>query len=160
MRIKLILLTIFILAAVAAKADTRYEYMRSKVYLNYEVAAKRTGALEDIPVFKGTVINRGDKPLRLVEITLSFLDQYGSPSRKMIFYPVKYYKYLIGSHGIPLQSKYETDFNYLCRDCSMRWFQNFKAEVTDVDFVKEGFSLNRLYNPFVVLYEKMQSIKK
>ena len=52
------------------------------------------------------------------------------------------------------------NFSFTCKDCSMNSFQNYRAEVSEIEFSKSGFSAEHLYNPFLVLYDKMKKIKE
>ena len=159
MRIIVVLLLALVFVTGAAIADSKYEYVYRQMTLEYEMVAKRTGSLDDLAVFKGTVYNNGDKEIRLVEVTVQFLDRFNNPFKEVRYYPVKYYKYVVGSAGAPLEAEYQIDFSYICRDCPIEWFHNFDAEITDIEFVKSGFAVEHLYNPFLVLYKKIQSIK-
>lgn len=160
MRAMVLLLLVLALVSGIASAESKDDYMYGKVSLYYEADTKKTAALEEIPVFKGSVRNHGEKVLSSVEVTVHFLDRFGNSFRQMKFYPVKYYKFIIGSKGFPLKPNQEIDFYYLCRDCNLVWFQNYKAELSDIEFSKPGLSLDLFYNPFIFLYDKMKSLRE
>jgi hypothetical protein len=143
-----------------AWAGPKDDYMRRKVSLSYRMEQMRTNRLEDIPVFKGSVKNRGDRELSLVEVTVHFLDNFGASKRQLIYYPVKYYRFIVSSSGTPLEPSGRIEFAYRCPDCSVKWFQNYRAEISDIEFTKSGFSLDQFYNPFLAIYDKLKKIKE
>ena len=91
MRALVVLTLVLTMSVSVAWAGPKDDYRKRKVSLSYRAESKRTAHLADIPVFKGTVKNLGDRELRLVEVTLHFLDRFGTTTREIKYYPVKYY---------------------------------------------------------------------
>lgn len=157
-------IALFILATLSftgiVYADDIDDYIDRKISLRYANSIEKTKDLREIPVLSGTIRNRGNKSLSKVEITLFFIDKYDNSFKEKQFYPVKYYKFIVGSNGQLLEPGQQVKYYYPCEECRKHWFDNYEVEITDIRFHDYGFALNLLYNPFIFLYEKALSLRE
>lgn len=153
MRALVIFALLSAIALGAAGADTAGDYKTRWVFLAHKAEIIQTPSLNEILVFKGKVKNLGDQVLSRVEVTVYFSSRSGKPIGEIKYYPIRYYKFIIGSRGEPLKPRHEMDFSYTCEECSPGLFENYEAEVSDVAFVEYGFSLERFSNIFKFLYD-------
>lgn len=143
-----------------ADADSSEDYKTKRVFLTHKTDIMVTSSMLEIPVFKGKVRNLGDQVLSRVEVTVRFSSRSDKPLGEIRYYPVRYYKFIVGSSGEPLKPHHEMDFSYTCEECSPDLFDNYEAEVSDVAFVKYGFSLERFSNIFKFLYDQTGALRE
>ena len=123
-----------------AKAATKLERLVGEVeYLdkvhitNLRVGVGKSYRGEEKAVF-GTVVNKGDKTLDKVQVTVYFLDEQGRP-----MYEERYHAVLVSSYSSdngPLRPNYRESFGYSARDVPDGWSGDVDAKVTNLEFSK------------------------
>lgn len=160
MRALVIFALVSAIALGVADADSGGDYKTKKVFLSHKTDIIETSTMLEIPVFKGKVRNLGNEVLSRVEVTVRFSSHSGKPIGEIKYYPIRYYKFIVGSAGEPLKPRHEIDFSYTCEECSTGLFENYEAEVSDVVFVKPGFSVERFSNIFKFLYDQTGPLRE
>lgn len=111
------------------------QYMKELALINFEVGeGEKYG--KTVPGVFGTIVNKGSRTLKKVQITVYFLNKKGTVIGEEDFYPVLVTKYSIGRGNKPLKPNYEKDFGYNVKDSAPSSWVQATAQVTDIEFVK------------------------
>ena len=118
--------------------EEKQAYIKNVILKDFKVSeGKKYGFGDPVPGVFGTIVNKGDKSLKRVEITVYFLDKNGTVIGEKDFNPVLVSKYSFGDDNKPLKPNYVKDFGYSVEDSApSSWSKKAKARITDIEFEK------------------------
>jgi len=86
----------------------------------------------------GTIVNKGNRTLNRVELTVYFLDQNGVVVGEEDFYPVLVTKFSLSGDNKPLKPNYVKDFGYTVEvSAPSTWSKKVKAKITNIEFAEQ-----------------------
>lgn len=118
--------------------EEKQAYIKNVILKDFKVSeGKKYGFGDPVPGVFGTIVNKGDKSLKRVEITVYFLDKNGTVIGEKDFNPVLVSEYSFGDDNKPLKPNYVKDFGYSVEDSApSSWSKKAKARITDIEFEK------------------------
>lgn len=127
------------LAAIKYKRD----YLSRVEVVGFEVleqaAIQGAGAQK---IFCGLIVNKGDKPLCDVQLTVYFLDKYGYEISEVIYNPLQVQTDSEIAGNSTLQPNEKIEFNYqFSGDLPDNWTGMASAFVTDIAFAEESVAI-------------------
>lgn len=114
----------------------KQEYIKNVTLKNFKVSEGQRYSFSDPEqAIFGTIVNKGNRTLREVEITVYFLDKDGVVIGEKNYYPVLVTKFSFGDDNKPLNPNYVKDFGYSVKDYApSAWAGKVKGEITDIEF--------------------------
>lgn len=118
-----------------ATFEEKQEYIKEIELKDLKVGeGRKYGFGEPEPGIFGTVINKGNRTLNKVQITVYFLDEAGTVIGEEDFHPILVSEYSFGDDK-PLKPNYVKDFGFTLKDSAPSgWSGKVKANVTDIEF--------------------------
>jgi hypothetical protein len=116
--------------------EEKQAYIKNIILKDFEVSeGKKYGFGKTVPAVFGTIVNKGDRTLKEVEITVYFLNDEGTVIGEEDFHPVLVSEYSFGDNNKPLKPNYVKDFGYSVEDYApSAWSKKAKAKITNIEF--------------------------
>ena len=122
-------------AKIEKNLKEKIRYMKNVVLNKFTVGeGEKFG--ERVPGVFGTIVNKGNRTLKEVQVTVYFLNNKGTVIGEEDYHPVLVTKFAFGRDNKPLKPNYEKDFGYNVKGSApSSWSGQAKAKVTDIEFV-------------------------
>lgn len=92
--------------------------------------------------FVGSIINKGDKPLYNVQLTIYYLDKFGNELSEVSYKPVEEQADLKNADHLALHPSEKVDFNFQVKgDIPANWTGMASATVTSIEFSEVSESI-------------------
>mgnify|MGYP003653547970 CR=1 FL=1 len=114
-------------------------YIKNIVLKNFKVSQIYNRYASLVTGVSGTIVNKGDKSLKRVVVTVYFLDKNDTAIGEEDFIPVRAsgFSYSYGEDNKPLKPNYVKDFEYPVEHIApSSWSKKATAKVTDIEFVE------------------------
>ena len=116
--------------------EEKQAYIKNVVLKGFKVSeGTKYGFGEPESGVFGTIVNKGNRSLTKVEITVYFLDENGTVIGEEYFHPVLVTEYSFGNDNKPLKPNYVKDFGYSVEDSApSSWSRKVRAKITNIEF--------------------------
>ena len=116
--------------------EEKQAYIKNVVLKDFKVSeGTKYEFSEPEPGVFGTIVNKGNRSLTEVEITVYFLDENGTVIGEEDFHPVLVTEYSFGNDNKPLKPNYVKDFGYSVEDYApSSWSREVRAKITNIEF--------------------------